>query len=494
MKGYTLILAAALSLLFPGYITGMQKDKDRDTEYLGSIGITDPVMSKDGRDVSLSMGILLDSTRIKTQHTVRITPVYISGDGARECEFGSIIIDGNTRSKAFMRKERFEGRDSVRSRAQAIIRRKNGKPQEYAYLSVIPYSRWMLGGRIEIREDIRGCTECSQGKSERPLLEGITEFIPRYVLDTISPAPEPVKHREESRSARLAFMHDRYDIIPSLQNNKAELDSVRNSINLVRGRDYITITGIYVTGYASPEGRYEYNMQLSRNRAESFARYISAREDIDKSLMHTGWGGEDWEQFSELVGASGLPQRDSITSIISQYTEDRNLCEQKVLALLSKDEYEWVRENIYPLLRHCLYRITYDVRNFNLEEARQIIYTNPEDLSLSEIYQVAGSYSTDSDEYRHAMAAAEELYPDSPAVLNYLAVQAINEGNATEAVTILQGRIPAGNAIMLNTLGVAYALTGEYTEAARTLNEAIAAGSGSARQNLGQLQAVTDQL
>lgn len=493
MKGYTLILAAALSLL-PGHVSGIQPGKDRETGYLGSIGIEDTLMSKDGREVSLSMGIVLDSIRIKTQHTVRLTPVYISGDGSRECEFESVIIDGNTRSKVFMRKERFEGRDSLRSQAQAIIRRNNGNVQEYTYLSSIPYSRWMLGGRIEIREEISGCAECNEGSSCRPLMDGLHEFIPEYALDTIAPAPEPVKHREESRSARLAFRHDRYDILPSLQNNKAELDSVRNSINLVRGRGYITITGIYVTGYASPEGRYEYNMRLSRNRAESFARYISEREDIDRSLMHTGWGGEDWEQLSELVAASGLPQKDSILSIISQYTEDRNLCEEKMRQLLTKDEYKWMVENLYPVLRHCLYRITYDVRNFNLEESRQIIYTNPEDLSLSEIYQVAGSYATSSDEYRHAMEVAGRLYPDSPAVLNYLAVKAINEGNAKEAVTMLYNRIPSGNPVMLNTLGVACALAGEYTEAARTLNEAIAAGSMTARQNLGQLQAVIDQL
>lgn len=510
--------------------------REKNVSYLDAIRFEDfelikdfsNTLPKDTQNVWLNMNIVLDSTRIRTQHTVSLTPVLVSADGKREMPFGTIIIDGRTRHKVFLRRDRLDGSQPQRDSAMAIIQRKNGKIQEYSYLSSVPYGSWMLGGKVEIRECVKGCADCGEGKSEsvlaRPVLPA---FIPQWLTGRIEPAPEPVKRRSESRIARLQFKWDRYDILPSLQDNARELSTVTGSISLVQGKDYIKITGIYVAGFASPEGTWEYNIRLSRNRARSFSEYIAAHNGVVDSLMHVEWSGEDWNGFREQLAASDFSKKDAVIGIIDTYTEDRNECERRMMEILTRDEYVWLLKNIYPYLRHCTYRIEYDVKNFDLGEARKIIYERPQDLNLSEMYKVAGSYAPDSGEYAHAMDMAAKYYPDVPAVMNDRALEALETGDAEAAAAILSivadwlpedagaapGDMPgnggtaagggpesrssgltAEQAELMNTFGVACARAGQYGTALKALDTAMQAGNGNARHNLQQLYGVIDQL
>lgn len=476
----------------------------RNVSYLDAIRFENRELVKDNRTVSLNMDIVLDSTRIKTQHTVSLTPVIVSEDGKTEQAFETIIIDGRTRHKVFLRKDRLDGSNPQRDSAQAIIQRKNGKDQEYIYVSGLPYGRWMLDGSIRIDECVKGCVDCGEGESEKNLMDPVLpEFIPQWTTGTIEPDPEPIKRREESRVARLQFKWDKYDILPELADNRAVLDTVTSSIDVVKEKDYIAITGIYVAGFASPEGTYEYNIRLSSNRAKSFADYIEKNNEFDHSLMHVEWSGEDWEGFRSELEKSTFAKKDQVIDIIDTYTRDRNECEREMMNVLTDDEYTWLLRNIYPYLRHCTYRVEYEVRNFDLEEARRTIYERPQDLSLNEMYKVAGSYEKGSEEYAYAMEMAARYYPETPAVVNRLAVEAMESGDTRKAVEyaggmadrlIGQETLTAKEAELLNTAGVAYARAGEYGKARTALEKASGAGNANAEHNLTQLLNVIDQL
>lgn len=485
----------------------------KNISYLDAIGFEQMELDKNGGNVCLSMTIRLDSTKIRSQHTISLTPVITASDSTHEMEFGTVIVDGNTRHKVFLRRDLLEGTDPSRDSATVIIHRKNRSSQEYRFVSSVPYSRWMLGGSVIVRESVSGCADCGEGKSEKILdSQVLPRFIPDWKTSRIEPAPEPVKRREESRVARLQFRWDRYDIDPDWKGNRAVLDTVANSIAIVNEKDYIAITGIYVAGFASPEGPYEYNMNLSRNRAESFADYIAGNEGIVREMVTVEWGGEDWEGLKAQLQETDFPKRGEIAGTIDTFTADRNECETRMRSLLSQDEYRWLMRNIYPYLRHCTYRVEYTVKNFDLTEARKMIYDRPQDLNLNEIYRVAGSYSPDSQEYADAMSAAARFYPDSQAVLGDRALDALAEGNADTAMCILSGKaaalswpanadetqdsdgISGKDAELLNIYGVAAASCGEYEKAEKALNTAAEAGCENARYNLGQLLGVMDQL
>ena len=460
--------------------------------YLEQLKVENRTVEKVGDNVRVRADIRLDGLDLNTQHSLRLVPVLVSPDGTQEQTLRAVVVNGRTRDKVT---ERRLALGELAAQDAETVRRRNGKEQDYDYTASVPYERWMLDGRVEIREEVHGCTNCGEGKSDRQLWTGVLPpYVPEYRLDSIVPAPEPVKVRAENRTARLQFRQDSYKILPEYKDNRTELDTVSNSIMLVKNNADVKITGIYITGYASPEGTWEYNIRLSRNRAQSFAEYIAGHNDVDTSLISVEWSGEDWDGFRHALQRSSFPKKDDVIGIIDTFTEDRNECERRMMDILSREEYVWLLRNIYPYLRHCIYRVEYDVEGFDLDRARTVIRENPSDLSLQEMYMVAGSYEPDSVEYAYAMETAARHYPDSPAVMGDRALAALEEGDAGKAVSILEGRVPEDRYELMNILGVAYAGAGEYEKAREAFEKAAGGECANARYNLGQVLGVIDQL
>lgn len=468
--------------------------------YLPDMVISDGCIVKKDRVVEFTMSVDLSGTKIRTQHTVALTPVLVSADGSREAAFAPMVIDGSARSKVYLRAQRLESVNLPPYHdggAEVIIRRENGKEQSYAYSSALPYERWMLDGRVELREEVHGCVNCEEGNAEQMLIDGILPtYYPDYRLDTLEPEPEPVKMRVETRTARLQFRQDSYNIRPDYKNNRAELDTVENSIRLVMDNPDVEITGIYITGYASPEATEAYNLRLSRNRAEALAKYIGGIGTVSQELVHAEGRGEDWDGFIEALDKfDNLFGRDKVYELIEKHHDNHDAAELGFKNLKPSDIYLRLLNEVYPALRRNEYRIEYNVRNFDLEEARRMLDERPDLLSLSEIYKVAGSYGKGTAGYRKAMETALEYFPTSPAALNGNALDAISERDYARAVEMLENaEITPACPVLLNTLGVAYASEGEFDKAEEVLSRAAEAGLDSAVHNLGELRAVTDQL
>lgn len=492
---YNYILLSALLICNSAHLFA-----EKRVSYLDQIGIRNEEVVKEGKEIRVSLQFDLGQLKIKTQHTIALTPVLVSRDGSRERVFPPVVIDGRTRNMVYLRARQFESVDLPPyhdESAREIIRRRNGQEQTCDYQATAPYERWMLNGRIELREEIHGCVNCAQGDSDQLLLGSVLpEFFPDYRLDTIAPKPEPVKVREETRTARLQFRRDSYKILPDFKNNRAELDTVANSILLVQNNPDVEITRIFITGYASPEGTVTHNLKLSENRARAFAEHICRENGIDPGMLDVAWKGEDWkglrlalDQFPEL------PKRDEVYRIIDEYPDDRDLCEKKLRELTPPTIYQQLLEEVYPLLRRNEYRIVYNVRNFDLTEARRMVNERPDLLSLTEMYKVAGSYEKGSEEYEQVMRTAARYFPDSPAVVNDRALDAISVGDYARAVALLEeSAVTPGEPTLLNTLGVAYAEIGEPYKAEALFLQAAEAGSEVARHNLAQIQQVIDQL
>lgn len=474
---------------------------DNETSYLPEISIRDREVVRENREIELKMVVDLSRVKLRTQHTIALTPVLVSGDGSREMAFPSVVIDGKTRNKVYLRAQclgSVELPPYHDGSAQVIIRRNNGKEQSYDYRAVIPYERWMLDGRIEMREHVSGCVNCEEGRMEQPIPEAekaLAAFVPHYRLASIIPAPEPLKVRTEPRTARLQFRQDSYKILPEFKDNRTELDAVSNSVGLVKKNSDVKITGIYITGYASPEGSEAHNMTLSENRAKALADYIRCHDAISTDLLHVDWKGEDWKGFVRVLGDyPGLLKRDEVYEIIERYPNERDFCELQLQKLVPPTIYQRLLNEIYPLLRCNEYRIEYNVRNFNIEEAKRQIKTRPDLLSVDEIYKVADTYSKDSDEYYETILTAARTYPDNvPAIVNAARVE-MERGNVAAAVRLLESSRMSDAPEVLNALGVAYAKNEQYDKAREVLESAKAGGSTEAETNLQQVAGIVADL
>ena len=84
---------------------------ENEISYLAEIGIQNRGVVKKGREVQLTMLVDLSELKIKTQHTIALTPILLSKDGNREAAFPPIVIDGKARNKMYLRAQRLESVD-----------------------------------------------------------------------------------------------------------------------------------------------------------------------------------------------------------------------------------------------------------------------------------------------------------------------------------------------------------------------------------------------
>ena len=471
----------------------------KPVRHLDQIKATPAVkVDKAAGQVSLALDINLDDLRVGSNDLIILTPRIAQPDGSYEQVLEPIYIVGGTRDKALDRQLSFGHTPDyyATARPQSITRRQNGLPQTIRYSVTLPYDKGMRGAVLSIDEWLTGCADCDRGTATMTLLTPFVKaepYRPTYVPTYIVPAAEPVKNRADKYSATIAFRLDKDNIDRNYKQNAAVLDDVDSKVRSVIDNKDITLTGMTVEGWASPEGKAQYNKALSERRAKSFADYLSRTHGIKRSDMTIAGRGEDWAGVERLVRESDLSYKADLQQIIDNYSGDAR--DPKVRALNGGAPFrELVSDaGLYAKVRRTDYAFRYTVRGFNLEEARERIKTNPKLLSLNEMYLVADSYSIGSKEYDEAFRIAAKYFPDEPIALVNAAAAKLTAGRVSEAVTLLD-KASDNRAQALNNRGIALALTGKYDEAEKCFTEAIAKGDKRAADNLAELRKLVESL
>jgi tetratricopeptide (TPR) repeat protein len=148
---------------------------------------------------------------------------------------------------------------------------------------------------------------------------------------------------------------------------------------------------------------------------------------------------------------------------------------------------------MYPKLRRNDYKIIYEIRNFDLEEARRLIYEHPKKLSVDEMYKVAGSYEPGTDEYNDVLEIAVRLYPEVVAAAVNAANLALEEGKYDKALAILE-QSNQDDARIQAAEGYVYILMQEYDKAREVLTKAAAQGNEDAKHNLAEMEKHLDSI
>ena len=467
------ILSLAILLAAGGYAFGQ-------TVYLSEIKVINREVTKTAdRQANVSMELNLDELDMKRQHSLRLTPVILSADGSQEAELPPVVINGKVRDRV---QQRVETLDHVRLNpdAIAVVRRKNGSEQTVEYTASVPFKRWMIGGNIQLRGQVIGCALCNEGGETATTGDIFPPMNPTYYKPFIAPKEEVVKRRSETRAAHIQFRQDSHRIDPNYLNNRSELDSVHHSIEVVKDNDDLTITGIYVTGYASPEGTYRSNARLAEGRTEALKGYIMNRYGLAGGLFAVDSEPENWEGLRAYVAGSNLADKEGILEIID--SKDEPDAKERRLRSAYPQAYRTLLADCYPGLRRSDYRIDYVIRGFNVDEAKQVIRTRPQNLSLQEMFAVAQTYRPGSPEFIEVFQIAVQYYPTDP-VANLNAANALLEqGLAQQAMPYL---MKAGDSPQAaNARGVALRMLERYDEAVRWLHQASEAGLEEAQANL----------
>lgn len=466
--------AVAISILFSTHAIA-QEQAAKDMKILNK------EIKKKGNKVNVYMDLNLDQVKVASNKGLVFTPIIYKGEDT--LKLPAVEVMGR---KRFVYYERT--RKTATENPLIVAKRENKKSQTLRYAYTTPYREWMKNSNFAISNDACGCNQKLLAEN---LLTNNTEALttPQQLYQAYrEPKAEVVKVRQENGSARLNFRINKWDIVKELGNNSNELATIKQTLDLVKNDPDVTITSITLHGYASPDGNYANNDKLSRNRTQALNQYLLKTYPVDKKLFKVESTAEDWEGTLKYIESHNIPQKEAALKIInSNLTPDQK---EQTLAAKAGEAFRFLIDKVWPSLRRTDYTIEYDVKAFNLEEARKVMNTRPQKLSLQEMYMVANSYPKGSEEYNNVFDTAVKMFPEDKLANLNAAIAAIDRGDKVRAEKYLK---KAGTgAEEDNTRGCLAVLNEDYVAAKQYFQKAVAGGLKGAQENLDKVNKIVE--
>lgn len=278
---------------------------------------------------------------------------------------------------------------------------------------------------------------------------------------------------------------------------------MKELLNALRKADSagITITGVSVSAYASPDGELTLNENLANDRAKSGAnavrdifKNLSAAEASKKNkklaakldaiakntaMFSTAGKGEDWDGFKKLMQASTIKDKDLIIRILEMYSDPQKR-EQEIKNLAKT--YLEVADKILPKLRRAQITVNGEKKSRSDEQIKLTFTTAADSLSVEELLYGA-TFTNDVNEKIKWYQQAVKMYPNDWRTHNNLAYCYLLQNKLSEAKAELE-KAGTTEAIVSNNMGVVQKLMGNRAKAEELYNAATSAGS-DVNYNLG---------
>ncbi|RGO91228.1 DUF3868 domain-containing protein [Bacteroides thetaiotaomicron] len=359
-------------------------------------------MNREGKYLTVEINLDLNKLNVDANRAVLLTPRLVNGMDS--LDLPSVGIYGRRRYYYYVR----NGIGSISGENETVYRAA-GKPDSVAYNNLAEYEDWMDGATLKFHRSDWGC--CHEILAE---YEGIVgrhreAFFPELVF--VQPKAEVMKSRSLSGSAYIDFPVDQTVIYPDYRRNTVELGKIQATIDSVRNDKDITITSVWLKGFASPESPYKHNTDLAIGRTAALKKHIGQLYHFADNIIQTDYEPEDWAGLRRYVEQSNIDHRTEILVMIDSDMEPD--AKEAKIKRTYPEEYRFMLQNFYPALRHTDYRIDYNIRTFSeADEIRRIMAEQPQKLSLNEFYLVAGKYEPGTDEFTEVFNTAVRMFPN----------------------------------------------------------------------------------
>ena len=422
----------------------------------------------------VDMTIDADDLGRKTNRESWLTPVLTTPQGDT-LRLPSIMVGG--RNRYFQAQRRHETAPLYRG-------------GRIDYKANVPYASWMESADLSLERRDAGCCGAEQLLTTVPLRQ--LDFRPRVFtpnFNYIAPAAEAVKARELSGRAFVDFPVNKTVIYPDYRSNTRELAKIRAGIDSVRQDKDITVRGITLKGYASPEGPWNNNVRLAKGRTAALKTYVEQLYHFAPDFIKTSYDPEDWGGLRAYMVRSNMADKDAIISLID--TDMEPDAKNSKLQRDFPEAYRFLLANVYPALRHSDYRIEYRVRAFSdVNEILELARTRPQNLSLQEFFLAARSLEPGSEAYNELFETAVRMFPDSEVANLNAANVAMGRGDLIGAKRYLDKAGEGPEATYAR--GVYNALDGDYEAAERYFGRAARMKVADAPAALEQLKEVAE--
>ena len=431
--------------------------------YDGVISVVPVQLEQRGKSVYINIDFVLEDVKVKSAHGVDFIPQLVAP--AYTYNLPKVSIKGHNGSK--------KRNDTIR------------------YRYILPYESWMDDARVDVQRDECGCGEI-QLMDVEPLGDiELERILVPYVVTPffayLQPKAEEVKSRDIQAECFLDFEVNKINIRPEYMNNPKELAKIRAMIDELKSDPSIKVNKLDIVGYASPEGSLANNKRLSEGRAMALRDYLASRYDFSRNQYYIIFGGENWDGLVKALDTIDFEYKDEALNIINDIPVEKGR-EAKLMQLRGGVPYRYMLKYIFPSLRVAICKVNYEIKNFNLDEAKEIIKTRPQNLSLNEMFMVANSYPKGSQEFIDVFETAVRMYPKDEIASINAAAAALSRNDLVSAERYLNmvnvnKQLPEYS----NAMGVLMLLKGEYEHAEEYLKAAAKSGLQAAGQNLEEL-------
>lgn len=383
---------------------------------IAAVGIDNISFDRHGSYMVLDMNLNLKPTDVESSRAQILTPLIVSESGDTVA-LPSVGVYGRLRYINYLR----NGKHPLSGGEEEMFRNSE-RPNDFSYHADVAFSDWMMSSRLLMRRQLYGCADCLIDERIDPITEYFqpNPAIPEIVYFEAKDEGPVVESLEGA--AYIDFIVDKTNIEPNYRRNPQELFKIQSSIDTVLNDKDVTITGVWLKGFASPESPYSHNTDLAIGRTAALKHYIGQLYNFKDEIISTDYEPEDWAGLRRFVSNSNIDHKAEILEII-----DSDMAPDPKEAYMKRkfpQEYKFMLQNFYPALRHTEYKITYEVKRFDdLNKIREVMRTKPNRLTLREFFLLGNSCKPGSEEFNDVYETAVRMYPDNP-------VANINAANA----------------------------------------------------------------
>ncbi len=130
-----------------------------------------------------------------------------------------------------------------------------------------------------------------------------------------------VSGQENRKEVCVRFPVGESVLDPSYGDNCIRLSEVIAFLENVKNSKTINLVEVSFCGTASPEGAFQLNKDLARNRCMSLERYIRKRVALSDGVVSHSECGIAWKHLAELIEVSDMPHRDEALDILHNTPE-----------------------------------------------------------------------------------------------------------------------------------------------------------------------------
>lgn len=303
----------------------------------------------------------------------------------------------------------------------------------------------------------------------------------------LSVAPKPVigkdtykRITEDAIEGQIMYQINRAEVRKSELQGES-LQKLKEEMAAAKANERVEIKGAQVLAYASPDGAFDFNANLSDKRkgtAQSvFVKELSAAKIAENSgddflqLLSTP---EDWEGFKTLMEQSSIKDKELILRVLSMYS-DPEVREREIKNLSAA--FTEIKDQILPQLRRSRLRLNLNIIGLSDDEIREISKTNPSALKIEEILYAA-TLTQDLKEKAAIYEAAVKSYPNDWRTKNNLGAIYLQSGRVADAESLFTAaRQLKDDAAVQNNLGAVAMVKGDFAKAEELYNAAAGAGA-----------------